>query len=233
MPQSQQNPHSHPHPHTSTIESRVAGLSTAETEANAEQVISGVAVGPGDVTRGLSGDRKVWRADELERAAGSLAGGDLKALHSETVVGEVIDAGYVPNRGVVYEARIDDDEIAESISEGRLTVSVEARHDDGGDVETDRGDAMSVTDIEFSDLAIVQHGAAPSASAEPGEAAALSPAEIRALLEEDGDDADPASTEGDPEDIDISDSVEEGLENKVEEHNEEVDSEGWRSHSGN
>jgi len=52
----------------------------------------------------------------------------------------------------------------------------------------------------------------------------LSPAEIRALLEEDGD-ADPASTEGDPEDIDISDSVEEGLENKVEEHNEEVDSE--------
>jgi hypothetical protein len=207
-----------------TVESRVAGLST-ETEANAEQVITGVAVGPGDVTKGLSGDRKVWRADELERAADSLAGGDLKALHSETVVGEVVDAGYVPDKGVVYEARVDDDEIAESIANGRLTVSVEARHDDGGNVETDRGDAMSVTDIEFSDLAIVQHGAAPSASAEPGEAAALSPAEIRALLEEDGDDADPASTEGDPEDIDISDSVEEGLENKVEEHNEEVDSE--------
>ncbi|AFH21880.1 hypothetical protein OSG_eHP12_00025 [environmental Halophage eHP-12] len=207
-----------------TVESRVAGLSDTETEANAEQVISGVAVGVGDVTKGLSGDRKVWRADELERAADSLAGGDLKALHSETVVGEVVDAGYVPDKGVVYEARIDDDEIADSIADGRLTVSVEARHDDGGDVETDRGDAMSVTDIEFSDLAIVQHGAAPSASAEPGEAAALSPAEIRALLAEDGD-ADPASTEGDPEDIDISDSVEEGLENKVEEHNEEVDSE--------
>jgi len=108
MPQSQQNPH--PHPHTSTIESRVAGLST-ETESNAEQVISGVAVGPGDITKGLSGDRKVWRADELERAADSLAGGDLTALHSETVVGEVTDAGYVPDRGVVYEARIDDDEM--------------------------------------------------------------------------------------------------------------------------
>jgi len=72
MPQPQHK--SQTHPHTSTIESRVAGLSDTETESNAEQVISGVAVGPGDVTKGLSGDRKVWRADELERAAGSLAG---------------------------------------------------------------------------------------------------------------------------------------------------------------
>jgi len=212
-----------------TVESRVAGLSDTETEANAEQVISGVAVGPGDVTKGLSGDRKVWRADELERAADSLAGGDLKALHSETVVGEVVDAGYVPDKGVVYEARVDDDEIAESISEGRLTVSVEARHDDGGDVETDRGDAMSVTDIEFSDLAIVQHGAAPSASAEPGEAAALSPAEIRALLEED----DPASTEGDPEDIDISIQLKKGLKTRLKNTTRRSTAKRKRSHSGN
>jgi len=44
-----------------TVESRVAGLSETETEANAEQVISGVAVGPGDVTKGLSGRRRSCR----------------------------------------------------------------------------------------------------------------------------------------------------------------------------
>ena len=197
---------------TSTVTSRIAGLADGP-----QQVISGTAVGVGDVTRGLSGDRKVWTEEELRAAAESLTGADVKALHSETVIGEVTDSGYVDGEGVVYEAAIDDAELADAIANGRLTVSVEARHGDGGTVETDQGDAMAVTDIEFSDLAIVQHGAAPSASAEPGEAAALSPAEVRAALEDE-----PAGTDGDPEDIEISDSVEEGLKNKVESHNEEV-----------
>jgi len=201
------------HSEQATITRRPAELA----ESLAQQVISGVAVGAGDITRGLSGDQKIWTEDELRDAAETLSGGDVKALHSETSVGEVIDSGYVDGKGVVYEAEIEDDELAQAIQNGRLTVSVEARHADGGMIDTDEGEAMDVTDIEFSDLAIVQHGAAPSASAEPGEAAALSPAEIRALLDED-----PASTEGDPENIDISDSVEEGLENKVETHNEEV-----------
>jgi transcriptional regulator with XRE-family HTH domain len=195
----------------------VTTSTSTATLADGQQVISGVAVGTGDVTKGLSGDRKVWTEEELKQAADSLAGGDIKALHSETTVGEVTDAGYVEGTGVVYQGRIDDEELAEGIANGRLTVSIEARHDDGGSVETARGEAMKAADIRFSDLAIVQHGAAPSASAEPGEAAALTPAEIRAALEED-----PASTEGDPSDIDISDTVEEGLKNKVEEHNGEV-----------
>lgn len=194
--------------------------------AEGEQVISGVAVGTGDVTRGLSGDRKVWSEKELRESAESLRGGDLKALHSEAKVGEVTDAGYVDGKGVVYEARVDDDELARAISNGRLTVSVEARHADGGTVETGSGNAMAVTEIQFDDMAIVQHGAAPSASANPGEAAALSPAEVQALLAEDDEDEDrdeePASTEGDPDDIEISDSVETGLQNKVDEHNEEA-----------
>jgi len=202
---------------TATVQSRIAGLADGP-----QQVISGVAVGSGDVTRGLSGDRKVWTEDELKEAAETLEGGDLKALHSETPVGEVTDAGFVEGEGVVYEAEVNDAELAEAIANGRLTVSVEARHADGGTVDTDRGEAMRAADIEFSDLAIVQRGAAPSASAEPGEAAALeaalAPAAIHAALE----DEDPASTEGDASDIDISDQTETALENKVEEHNEEV-----------
>jgi len=208
-------------PETSTVTSRIAGLTDGP-----QQVISGVAVGAGDVTRGLSGDQKVWTPEELKEAAETLEGGDLKALHSETPVGTVTDAGYVEGEGVVYEARVDDAELAEAIANGRLTVSVEAKHADGGTVDTDRGEAMRAADIEFSDLAIVQRGAAPSASAEPGEAAALeaalAPAAIHAALED--DEEDPASTEGDASDIDISESTEEGLENKVEEHNEAVES---------
>jgi|APHM01.1.fsa_nt_gi hypothetical protein len=152
--------------------------------SESQQVISGTAVGIGDTTKGLSDDLKRWGEDELREAADSLAGGDVKLLHSDTKIGTVTDSGFVEDKGVVYEAEIDDSEIAESIQNGRLTVSVEARHSDGGTIDTERGDAMVVDDIEFSDLAVVQVGAAPSASANPGEAAALSPAELRALLEE-------------------------------------------------
>jgi hypothetical protein len=193
-------------------------ITSNATLAETEQVISGVAVGERDVTRGLSGDLKVWTEDELRKSAESLAGGDVKALHSETVVGTVTDAGYEDGIGVVYQAEIEDDELAAAIESGRLTVSIEASHGDGGQTDTDKGEAMVADDISFSDLAIVQRGAAPSASAEPGAAAALSQAQ-KAALEED----DPASTEGDPENIDISDSVEEGLQNKVDEHNDEVE----------
>jgi len=194
------------------VHSRVAGL------ADSEQVISGVAVGVGDVTRGLSGDQKVWTAEELQAAADSLEGTPVNPLHSESAVGEVIRAGYDSGRGVVYEAELEDSSLARQVADGQLEVSIEARHADGGTVETDRGEAMAATDIQFTGIALVQHGAAPSASATPGEAAALSAADIRATLEED----DPASTEGDAEDIDISDQTETGLENKVEEHNEDA-----------
>jgi len=54
---------------TTTLTSHVAGLAD-----DSEQVISGVAVGVDDVTRGLSGDQKVWTADELRAAAASLEG---------------------------------------------------------------------------------------------------------------------------------------------------------------
>jgi len=198
--------------YTSTVRSRVAGL------AEEEQVISGVAVGIGDVTRGLSGDQKVWPEEELEAAASTLEGVPVKPLHSDTKVGEVVQAGFASGRGVVYEAEITDASLAKRVASGGLEVSIEARHADGGTAEIPQGEAMRATDINFDGLALVQQGAAPSASAGMGESAALSVADIHATLEED----DPASTEGDSEDIDISEDTETGLENKVEEHNEEA-----------
>ena len=195
-------------PTVANVQSRIAGL------ADDSQTISGVAIGVGDVTRGLSGDRKVWQADELRAAAASLEGTPVNALHSQAQVGEVVRAGFDAGRGVVYEAELEDAKLADRVANGGLEVSIEARHADGGTVETEQGEAMAATDIQFEALALVQHGAAPSASASPGEAAALSPSAIRETLEED-----PASTDGDAEDIDISDQTETALENKVEEHN--------------
>jgi len=199
---------------TTVVTSRVAGLA-----AESEQVISGVAVGVDDVTRGLSGDRKVWTAEELRAAAETLEGTPVNPLHSGQDVGEVTRAGFEPGRGVIYEARIEDEALARQAADGHLEVSIEARHVDGGTVETDEGEAMLAADIKFTGLSLVQRGAAPSASASPGEAAALSASAIHAALEED-----PASTEGDASDIEISDAVEEGLQNKVDEHNEDVGS---------
>jgi len=162
---------------TTTLTSHVAGLAD-----DSEQVISGVAVGVRDVTRGLSGDQKIWTADELRAAAASLEGTPVNPLHSEQTVGEVVRAGFDPDRGVLYEAELDDESLADQAANGNLEVSIEARHADGGTVETDRGEAMLATNIQFTGLSLVQRGAAPSASASAGEAAALSATAIHESL---------------------------------------------------
>jgi len=160
----------------SNVQSRIAGL------AGDNHTINGVAIGPDDVTRGLSGDRKVWQSPDLREAASTLEGTEVNPLHSQASVGEVTRAGFDPERGVVYEVELEDENLAEQVAKGGLEVSIEARHSDGGVVETPQGEAMRATDIEFTGLALVQHGAAPSASAQPGEAAALSAEDISAAL---------------------------------------------------
>ena len=205
---------------TTQLDSTVRDASLASDDS--AHVISGTAVGIDDVTRGAgTGGRKVWTEAELRAAADTLVGEPVKALHSETAVGEVTDAGFVEGRGVVYEAKLYDSEIADSIQNGRLTVSIEAQHIDGGEAETPHGAAMVASDIRFNGVAIVQRGASPSATAEPGEAAALAVG-LDAMLESDGS----ASTDGDASDIDISDSTETALKNKRDEHNEAVDDAG-------
>jgi len=173
----------------STFTSRTAGL--AETEADDTHVINGVAIGAGDVTHGLTRKSKVWQPDELRAAASTLEGAEIKALHSDAVVGEVTKAGFEPGVGVLYEAELEDEKLAAGVASGRLSVSIEATHFDGGTVDTPEGKAMAATNITFDGLAIVQKDAAPSASANPGQAAALAvmPDEVHAALagEEDVD----------------------------------------------
>jgi hypothetical protein len=138
--------------------------------------VNGVAIGADEVTFGQNGP-KYWPSEALRRATQSLVGVPLTKNHDddrvESVVGEVIDAGFEPDVGVVFEAEIDDEDLALKVARGRLEVSIHAIHTDGG--QTDDG-ALIAEDIRFLDLSLVPRGGSPSnrieAGASPSEALA-------------------------------------------------------------
>jgi len=136
-------------------------------------VVSGVALGEGDTTIGGSGKQTYWPKDVLKEAAEGLQGQPLATDMNHTaddpkqqtpvdaVVGEVTWSGYAPGIGVVYEAELDDESLAEKVANGRLEVSplvardLEPREEGNAEYEA--------TEIHrWRDLALVVNGAAPS-----------------------------------------------------------------------
>lgn len=159
--------------------------------------VHGVAIGADDVTMGKHGP-KFWPAAELRRAVSTLVGVPLTKNHDdervESVVGEVVDAGYEDGVGIVYEAEVDESELATKIARGRLEVSIHAGHTNGGHTEDG---AMIAENIRFLDLSVVPRGAAPSNSVESGASASealasLSADDVGAML---GHDATTAGSE--------------------------------------
>ena len=164
---------------TVEFERRDAYLSALEE--GPPYTVHGVALGADDVTVGQSGIKKLWPADELERAADSLEGRSLVVDHnngSDGVVGTVTKAGYKENTGVIYEAELFDDDLAEKINNGLLEVSIRGKHSDVEQMEETDDGAKVVEDITFDNLSIVPTGAAPSNTIEVGEADELSMAEL-------------------------------------------------------
>lgn len=166
---------------TTTIPSRIAAL------ADNSQLVHGIAISAGEVTRGLNG-RKKWPADALRAAASSLEGTPVNPLHSESEVGRVRRATYDETRdAIVYELELTDAKLADQVRSGGLEVSIEAKHGISG---TTADGAMLVDSITFSGIALVQHGASATASAEHGPApeqafaAALSAGQIQSALAE-------------------------------------------------
>jgi hypothetical protein len=158
-------------------------------------VIHGVALGAGDVTTGESGIEKFWPADELQDAAESLEGQALVEDHDNSargVVGEVVKAGYKDGVGVIYEAELDDETLAEKIENGRLDVSVRGFHKSVDELdETDDG-AKKVEDIVFDNLSIVRSGASSSNTVRMGEHDELSQAQLSTYTAELAEDIEPA-----------------------------------------
>lgn len=143
--------------------------------------VNGVAIGADEVTLGSNGP-KYWPSDELRRAVQSLVGVPLTKNHDddrvESVVGEVVEAGFEPDVGIVFEAEVDDEDLATKIARGRLDVSIHAAHRANG--VTDNGE-MIVADIRFLDLSVVPRGGSPSNFVEAGS----SPSEALASLNAD------------------------------------------------
>ncbi len=147
--------------------------------------IHGVALGAGDITTGASGVKKLWPPEELKKAAESLAGTPLVKNHTNTVegvIGEVSKAKYKDGVGVLYEAEIDEqfEELAKKIANNRLDVSVRAYHAPVEELDEDEDSgAKIVENITFDNLSVVPTGAAPSNTAEVGEATEMSAASLR------------------------------------------------------
>jgi hypothetical protein len=164
----------------------------------APYTVHGVAIGAGDVTLGEN-SAKFWPAEALRRAAATLVGVPLTKNHDdervEAVIGEVVDAGFDPDVGVVYEAEVDDRGLATKIARGRLEVSIHAVHADGG--RTDDG-YMIAEQIRFLDLSVVPRGAAQSNTIESGTSqsealASLSTDEVATMLAQSADSTTPES----------------------------------------
>ena len=165
------------------IETNYAALAVDSGDVASQDtfVVHGVALGEGDVTIGGSGKQTLWPRETLEEAAEGLKGQPLATDQNHTaddpkaqtpveaIAGEVTWAGYKPGVGVVYEAEVDDESLAEKIQNGRLEVSpLVSRNLEP--LEDEKADFKATEITRWRDLALVANGASPSNEIAPGEA---------------------------------------------------------------
>lgn len=177
-------------------------------EESSHTIISGVALGDGDVTRGHSGILKRWPAEALREAAETLQDTPIVVDHSnhrvEDVKGRVTKAGFKEGVGVIFEGELESGELTDKIGSGWLDVSPRILHEPIEEMEVEgQGDdpVHVVGEIkEFVNLSLVPRGAAPSNDVVLGEHEDLSAEEMQALVIQ----AISESLSDDPEPIDIS-----------------------------
>lgn len=157
-----------------------AGLSSS-LSGNPPYTIVGTAIAAGDTTRGLSGELKTWPEDTLREAADSLTGKNLVTDHENTVhsaVGEVVEARFQDGE-VQFKAELDNKDIAEKVSNGRLAVSALIYHRDTEELDKNDEGAYIIDLAYFDNLSFVlKPGAAPSNNVEMGTTASMSTAEL-------------------------------------------------------
>lgn len=154
-------------------------------EGEGDHLIHGVAMGEGDITRSQSGAELYWSADALRMAANTLEGRPLVVDHEDSayaVVGEVMEANFKENVGIVYKARLTDEELAEKIQDDLLEVSIKVYRPDDEKLE-EREDGVLVVDrAKIDNLSVVARGEAPSNYVEYGESDDFSEEECLELL---------------------------------------------------
>jgi len=177
---------------TATTQSRIARLAESDRD-DYDHIVHGVAHGEEELTLGKHSP-KYWPADEVEASAATLEGKPVYRVHDDgerEEIGAVLRAAYEPGVGVVYEAGLEDDEIAEDLSIGQREVSIEAANADSID-RHDSG-AIIMRGYEYTALATPERGASQANYTAAGPAdenptmAALSGADIEAALDGDGE----------------------------------------------
>jgi len=141
------------------FESRIAHLRETERD-DYQYVVHGVAQGENELTHGLNGP-KYWPAGELERAAGTLEGQPVYRVHGDgdrEEIGEVLRSAYQEGVGTVYEAGLEDAEIAEELSLGQREVSIETSTAGRVDRHEETGAAI-LREWEYVGLATPEQGA--------------------------------------------------------------------------
>ena len=191
--------------HNLRVVARTAELTAADDDTDDEDAwrFGGVAVGEGDILHTDDGTPVVFTEDVLAEAAHTQAGEPLSKNHPEDdqgnpvypppveeTAGTVEKAGYVPGKGLVYEARTHDETIAEGVKAGSFDVSVHPTFD-LGEEDPETG-AFIPENVEFLDLATVSKGMSASNTAEWGPNQALASwtrdADIAAEIEAHADD---------------------------------------------
>lgn len=198
---------------TVQTESGVAVLAEGYTEDNAPFVVSGVALGEGDITKGQSGVPTMWSAEVLRQAASLFEGVPIvKNDHSldeqpraDNVIGEVTEARYREGVGVAFRGEIIDADIARKVDEGLLDVSpVMARELGDGEMEFNGQQVVPAESIrDVREIGIVMKGAAPSNEIRTGAPAALSREALSQVFTDD-DETDGALVNVNGTEIDLS-----------------------------
>jgi len=169
-----------------TTQINVTSRESHLAEGSAPWTIHGIAIGADDVTKGSSGIKKYWPAEELQEAAESLEGRPLVVDHDNSaagVVGRITKAGWKSDVGVIYEAELYDEDYAEKVDNGLLEVSVRGYHIPVEEMDRRPEDGAKIVEkIEFDNLSIVPKGAAPSNTLNMGEHSELAAAELSAAL---------------------------------------------------
>lgn len=152
--------------------------------------IHGIAIGNNDITIGnASGEPKLWRPEVLQESASTLEGKDIVVNHENQdaylKIGEIEEAKFDEERGVVYRGVIDDDELAEKINRDWLEVSPRIKHSKAH--EMIQGVKVPESIQEFDNLSVVRRGAAGSNEVHLGEVEELSVEELQSAFDSDDD----------------------------------------------
>lgn len=185
-----------------------ASLADASTDDDLPLTVRGVAIAEDAITFGGSKERRYWPREALAESADGLAGRKLvddsahdlpddyaiedipKQPPIESVIGEVTDSRYEDGVGVVYEAEVDDEDVAALVQNSRVSTSP-FLFPKLGEMDEER-DARRVEGVaHWRDLAVVSEGNS-GASIEPAAMASerLTAEALAAVFSTDGEGGD-------------------------------------------